>query len=289
MLTSSKRQRTQSDPAIPWRYSNGKRRKDDATSRGRWHRGQPEHLRLLDGVGCTSREEDEAQRIAGDTPACHDWPLPARPLPVWLHREPRILWVLRWWQSGRCAICGTNWHGLAIDHDHETNLVRGLLCSRCNYDEGWIDVPLFAAYRRRHPAALLRLSGDYEVHVPNCDAWPESRPDGSIWLIDDEIDACMLAWDYRSYQRLCEEVWECGEFRDGLAVAAAVLDGLIGDTDAEQVGVARQCIAELLRWDDDRWYRLYEREGGLRGLLDLFPSLPSAAQIVRRELQQRET
>lgn len=38
-------------------------------------------------------------------------------------------------QGGGCAICGGRQpHGvlLSIDHDHETNKVRGLLCVRCN-------------------------------------------------------------------------------------------------------------------------------------------------------------
>jgi Recombination endonuclease VII len=41
-------------------------------------------------------------------------------------------------QDGKCAICGEannggkkNWR-LHVDHDHETQIVRGLLCSRCN-------------------------------------------------------------------------------------------------------------------------------------------------------------
>jgi hypothetical protein len=38
-------------------------------------------------------------------------------------------------QKGLCAICGnpepTN-KRLAVDHDHETEEVRDLLCSRCN-------------------------------------------------------------------------------------------------------------------------------------------------------------
>lgn len=38
-------------------------------------------------------------------------------------------------QDGRCAICGgrPRKHGLAVDHDHKTGEIRGLLCSRCNH------------------------------------------------------------------------------------------------------------------------------------------------------------
>ncbi len=39
-------------------------------------------------------------------------------------------------QDNRCAICGNEQVGrfgrLAIDHDHQTGAVRGLLCARCN-------------------------------------------------------------------------------------------------------------------------------------------------------------
>ena len=43
-------------------------------------------------------------------------------------------------RGGRCEICGAT-HGyrgrdLAIDHCHKTNVVRGLLCDRCNLMEG---------------------------------------------------------------------------------------------------------------------------------------------------------
>lgn len=47
-------------------------------------------------------------------------------------------------QSGCCKICGTSDSGLqngvfAVDHDHATGLVRGLLCRVCNIHVGYVE------------------------------------------------------------------------------------------------------------------------------------------------------
>lgn len=45
-------------------------------------------------------------------------------------------------QGGGCAICGNTCktgRRLAIDHNHETGQVRGLLCSKCNRGLGMFD------------------------------------------------------------------------------------------------------------------------------------------------------
>lgn len=44
-------------------------------------------------------------------------------------------------QNGRCKICGTSKPGgrgnrLHVDHDHTTNVIRGLLCTNCNIGIG---------------------------------------------------------------------------------------------------------------------------------------------------------
>lgn len=69
-------------------------------------------------------------------------------------------------QDNRCAICGTraseNRRGrgtrgaLTVDHDHETGLIRGLLCSPCNTGIGGL----------RHNQDLLRQAIAYLADPP---------------------------------------------------------------------------------------------------------------------------
>lgn len=67
--------------------------------------------------------------------------------------------VMLKYQNGVCAICygtfsGTNQHGakkLAVDHCHETGVVRGLLCENCNRGIGMF----------KHRTDLLQSALDY--------------------------------------------------------------------------------------------------------------------------------
>lgn len=45
-------------------------------------------------------------------------------------------------QDGKCAICGEGQRGpkkLAVDHDHRTGAIRGILCAQCNTRLGWME------------------------------------------------------------------------------------------------------------------------------------------------------
>ena len=43
-------------------------------------------------------------------------------------------------QRGRCAICHTSKGRAAVDHDHETGKVRGILCFKCNFGVSFLDL-----------------------------------------------------------------------------------------------------------------------------------------------------
>jgi hypothetical protein len=46
-------------------------------------------------------------------------------------------------QQGKCAICGKtigeNGRNLSIDHCHNSKIIRGLLCTKCNFGIGYFD------------------------------------------------------------------------------------------------------------------------------------------------------
>lgn len=124
--------------------------------------------------------------------------------------DPDPLAPLRRFQRGHCANCAQTVR-LLVDHDHQTGLVRGLLCNGCNIREGKeITTGVgteFAQYRSNPPAARLGLKVLYGEHPPHkgwerrwhkmCDevrvfcARTGSRP--SQWA-SDEVEQKLGAW-----------------------------------------------------------------------------------------------
>lgn len=65
-------------------------------------------------------------------------------------------------QNGKCAICDSDNNGktLNVDHDHETGVVRALLCHGCNTALGLLGDDVnrclsAAAYLMRHQGAMV--------------------------------------------------------------------------------------------------------------------------------------
>jgi ubiquitin len=64
-------------------------------------------------------------------------------------------------QSGKCAICGDNYPDLHVDHDHDTQEVRGLLCRTCNIGLGHFqDSPSLLERAVRYLEKQLITPGD---------------------------------------------------------------------------------------------------------------------------------
>ena len=74
---------------------------------------------------------------------------------------------LRSYQDGGCALCGRVRNDLELDHDHRTNLIRGMLCRECNlllgeYERKKRLFAHFEAYLQEPPMKVLGLSVLYK-------------------------------------------------------------------------------------------------------------------------------
>lgn len=113
---------------------------------------------------------EEAERRFGKLAADPDWRSKESERQQWGQTGVYDALVAR--QGERCAICGTDEPGagnrrLAIDHDHETGEVRGLLCSNCNMGMGQLGDSIdrlvaAAAYLMAPPCVDLGFAARWE-------------------------------------------------------------------------------------------------------------------------------
>lgn len=118
----------------------------------------PVPLREIRDAGFAELERRHSERLDARVPACWTWDtaIPGE------GEGPRT--AFRAWHADRCTVCGFRAPRLVDDHDHDTGLIRGLLCRSCNgrepHDDG-----LFRKYRERSPAQILG------IHLRYYDPW----------------------------------------------------------------------------------------------------------------------
>jgi len=126
--------------------------------------------------------------VSYDTPACWGWDLPGAELVAQLGRSSDLLHA---WQQGRCAACGMDAGYLVEDHDHDTGLVRGYLCRRCNIREGLGGGPIMAGYRGRHPARMLGVVEQYVDIFGRTPRRPPPWTDGQYAAVAQQIERAL--------------------------------------------------------------------------------------------------
>ena len=74
-------------------------------------------------------------------------------------------------QNGRCAMCqqppGKN--RLALDHNHETGKIRGLLCCRCNLLVGQLEITLRDREFFNKAACYIQADGEPMIELATSD------------------------------------------------------------------------------------------------------------------------
>jgi hypothetical protein len=134
---------------------------------------------------------DHRMRLLASDPACWSWSLPTdTEVNGYLMSfsaatrehlgDARSLYVWGPWHAGRCAICGMD-SVLINDHDHQTGLRRGRICSGCNTLEGFGHGGVFGKYRERNPATICGVAERYWNPFTQEYAEPQPERSGISW------------------------------------------------------------------------------------------------------------
>lgn len=135
----------------------------------------PRHLREKRDSVFAEQKRRQTERLDAREPECWAWP-PEIPLNRMADEygwsadhftdrfqagdEQALRIAFAAWHGRRCAVCGFRDLRLLTDHDHDTGLIRGLLCRGCNGREPY-DNGLFRKYRERPPAQILSIHLHY--------------------------------------------------------------------------------------------------------------------------------
>lgn len=96
-------------------------------------------------------------------------------------------------QNGVCAICKetcSTGNRLAVDHDHSTGRIRGLLCRRCNLflgvledvDAGWPEVARHYLLRAQIAPKSFAIGRAWKADTGR------KRNNSTVWSIDPSVD-----------------------------------------------------------------------------------------------------
>lgn len=110
-----------------WRKNNRERANETART---YYANNVEHLRSYHKKWSGTPERIDAMRVRSRKHLLAQYSL-----------SPEDYDAMLFAQDGHCKICpaGPGARRLAVDHDHVTGKVRGLLCPKCNSSLGWME------------------------------------------------------------------------------------------------------------------------------------------------------
>lgn len=184
--------------------------------------GRPAALRAS-----SRRESPSRAPVAREHRACRrpdvsraDEVVALRDLRKWLGLSDALYEEYLELSAHRCWLCGeperVEGRRLAVDHDHVTGAIRGLLCTKCNVSLGYLgDDVSIAGWLRR---AADYLEGARREFSDACERCRRSTPPATVVEVDPEgstvfgyvCESCSLRWTCIYETRGVPLAWKLG-------------------------------------------------------------------------------